>query len=670
MYISELQISGYRGFSKDINISFQEGMNVLIGPNNAGKSTVISAMNILFGTHARVMNINDFNKSESIDQLKIAPPNIMIKATMRESEKEEKYSKDLLVVSTWLTKIDRPYEATITYVCQLPEKELDDYKRAMNRVNSDNIDDYWYAIEYKFLRKYVCKIYAGPIENKTVVDPETLDKFDFQFLDAIRDVGRDMFSGKKALLKEVIDFFMDYDIKISSISEEEKNVAIEKNKRDFSVEAQKLLENLQNRMSCGKTKMMRYVSDTGAGFNGGIPDFDGRILDTELYSALQLIVKEKTGINLPISHNGLGYNNLIYISLLLAKMQKNSSEEYMGSNAKVFPILAIEEPEAHLHPNMQYKFLKFLGNNLDNDVRQMFITTHSPNVTAATSLDNLIILGKDNKLQTLISYPGKSLADDVVSKKYVQRFLDVTKADMFFANRLIFVEGLAEQLLLPVFARKLGYDLSDNHISIININGRYAQHFLKMFDTEKLFSINKKIVYITDKDPVRKTTEKGAHDKACCPILLYADKDNYDYQETSNPSINEPYSSNIKVFSQKEGSTFEYQLAFENPTCEALITSSVSNKKELKGLMKSMGEDNSKFLSILKDTDFKEEVEALLKKSSLIAKFKEHILAQRYLKSISKGVVAQELVEALDEEHHTEYAVPKYIEEAIKWICQ
>ena len=63
-------------------------------------------------------------------------------------------------------------------------------------------------------------------------------------------------------------------------------------------------------------------------------------------------------------------------------------------------------------------------------------------------------------------------------------------------------------------------------------------------------------------------------------------------------------------------------------------------------------------------------MEALLKKSSLIAKFKEHILAQRYLKSISKGVVAQELVEALDEEHHTEYAVPKYIEEAIKWICQ
>ena len=146
MYIAELDIKGYRGFSTDASILFQEGMNVLIGANNAGKSTVISALNILFGIHTRVMDINDFNKSESIDQLKISPPNIMIKAKLRESEKEEKYSKDLLAVSTWLTKIDRPYEATITYVCQLPEKELDDYKKVMDRVNSDNVDDYWYLV--------------------------------------------------------------------------------------------------------------------------------------------------------------------------------------------------------------------------------------------------------------------------------------------------------------------------------------------------------------------------------------------------------------------------------------------------------------------------------------------------------------------------------------------
>ncbi|MDQ9746052.1 AAA family ATPase, partial [Acinetobacter baumannii] len=84
-----------------------------------------------------------------------------------------------------------------------------------------------------------------------------------------------------------------------------------------------------------------------------------RLLDTELYSALKLIIEIETGIKLPATRNGLGYNNLLFISLLLAKMQKDSSKDYLGSNAKNFSILAFEEPEAHLHPNMQYKLLKF-----------------------------------------------------------------------------------------------------------------------------------------------------------------------------------------------------------------------------------------------------------------------------------------------------------------------
>ena len=62
-------------------------------------------------------------------------------------------------------------------------------------------------------------------------------------------------------------------------------------------------------------------------------------------------------------------------------MQKDASGEYLGSNAKVFSILAIEEPEAHLHPSMQYKFLQFLKENKDSNVNQIFITSHSPNIT-------------------------------------------------------------------------------------------------------------------------------------------------------------------------------------------------------------------------------------------------------------------------------------------------
>ena len=126
---------------------------------------------------------------------------------------------------------------------------------------------------------------------------------------------------------------------------------------------------------------------TGADFDNSKPNFDGKITDTELYSALKLVVQNETGITLPATRNGLGYNNLIYISLLLAKMQKNSSKEYLGDNAKTFSILTFEEPEAHLHPNMQYKLLKFLDTNRSShEVRQMFITTHSPKYYCCSKL--------------------------------------------------------------------------------------------------------------------------------------------------------------------------------------------------------------------------------------------------------------------------------------------
>ena len=115
-------------------------------------------------------------------------------------------------------------------------------------------------------------------------------------------------------------------------------------------------------MRDGKGQILDYAKQTGASFNQANPDFDGSLSDVELFSALKLIIEYETGITIPATHNGLGYNNLIFMSLLLAKMQVNSDGNYLGSNAKVFPILAIEEPEAHLHPAMQYKFLKFLKN--------------------------------------------------------------------------------------------------------------------------------------------------------------------------------------------------------------------------------------------------------------------------------------------------------------------
>jgi putative ATP-dependent endonuclease of the OLD family len=692
MYISDLRIKGFRTFKQETILRFHEGVNVIIGHNNAGKTTVIKALELLFSEKRKRLTIDDFNKNITIEDLMKAPPKIVISAILTESDKEEDYSDDLVTVSIWLIKIASPYKAQITYEFFLPDKELDDYINDMKKIDSDNINDYWNEIQYTYLRKYVSKIYVGNPEYKNIIDWENIKKFDFQFLTAIRDVERDLFTGHNTLLKEVIDFFMDYEIKIdSNIDESEKKRKIREKKIRFSKDAQVLIKTLQERMEKGKGHMLRYVQNTGAGFDNLQPSLDGTILDTELYSALKLIVENETGIKLPAVNNGLGYNNLIYISLLLAKMQKDASGEYLGSNAKVFSILAIEEPEAHLHPNMQYKFLKFLKQNNETEVRQIFITSHSPNITAAVDLDDLIILYKE-KDEISVSYPGKVFSnsdEDIKSKKYVQRFIDVTKADIFFARNIILVEGLAEQLLIPEFARSIEEDLTDSHTSVINIGGRYFEHFLKLFDTSKNpNAIKKKVACITDLDPVRKEkNNKEAKWKSCMPLFLNCETDKYEYKLCSNDlvknTIDNP-NSLIRVFSQKQGRscTFEYDLILKNITQKDLVTDSLANKKEIKELMDAYQSKKTveEMLDILRKGNYKKEVEKSISLNTTMSKdeIKKHIIAGRYLNSISKGEAAQELAYVISLNNNditsktkeNKIECPDYIKEAIQWISQ
>ncbi|MGH1160294.1 ATP-dependent nuclease [Bacillus mycoides] len=692
MYISELTLANFRSFKEEKTINFHEGTNVIIGHNNAGKTTIIKALEILFNSKkTKKLSIDDFNKNTTCEQLRKTPPKVTITATLTESNDEDTYSDDLVTVSTWLTKLESPYEAKITYEFFLPEKELDDYRDTMSKIETKDINDYWNEIQHSYLRKYIHKIYVGNPIYKTPIDSESSNKFAFQFLTAIRDVERDLFTGSNTLLKEVIDFFMDYEIKEDEeLDQSQKNLQIKERKKQFSKDAQSLIKTLQQRMEKGKNHMLKYVENTGASFDQMQPSFEGAILDTELYSALKLIVESETGIRLPAINNGLGYNNLIYISLLLAKMQKDASGEYLGSNAKIFSILAIEEPEAHLHPNMQYKFLKFLKQNRESEVRQIFITSHSPNITAAVDLDDIIVLYKEqNEIE--VAYPGKVFGkseEDIKSKQYVERFLDVTKADLFFAKNVILVEGLAEQLLLPSFSVALGQDLTDTHTSVINIGGRYFDHFLKLFDRSKnCNAIKKKIACVTDVDPLRKKKDdKGATWKTCLPLLLNSDVASYDYNACSNKLVNNSentINSLIKVFSQKAGesSTLEYDLIFANITRSELITDSFSNKVELQNLMIAYQSNKSvnEMIDLLRKGSYRDDIEKNIANSLFSEEEKKkHIIAGRYLGSLNKGEAAQELAhvileligESSEGAKENKITCPNYIKEAIEWIGQ
>jgi len=370
------------------------------------------------------------------------------------------------------------------------------------------------------------------------------------------------------------------------------------------------------------------------------------------------------------------------MSLLLARMQANSDGEYSGENAKVFPILAIEEPEAHLHPSMQYKFLKFLKGS--NKVRQIFITTHSTHITASVDLDEIICLYLDND-KLSVGYPGRVFSsNDEKSKKYVQRFLDATKSDMLFAKKLILVEGIAEELLLPVLAKYLKIvpkkDLEDEHVSVINVGGRYFDHFLKLFDFDetdeyKKYAIPKKVVCLTDRDPMQKRSSDDTY-RCCYPFEKNTKSDSDEYKDHAQKYIEKfEKHNNIRFFSQDEkfGKTFEYDLALNNHNSEMLLTDFIINRPILEKLISSKTYEEAKkqIGNTIENKKIKEglEISGWDDEDKLKA-----LIASIYLNSIQKGENALELSSNLKEnlnknnDNHKAFVVPNYITEAIKWL--
>ena len=698
MYISKIKIENFRSFRSN-EIEFNDGINVIIGHNNAGKSNLIKALGLVLNPNSKKrLSIHDFNMNASLDELKQHSPKVSITVTISKGRTSNK--DDLVTVSEWLTSLTEDYEAKLTYEFFLPERYEQKYLEEMENLAQSNeqgvpkelLGKAFKTIDNEFLRFYTHKIWGGEATNQNQADNELLQRFDFQFLDAIRDVERDLVSGRNVILKEVLHFFLDYEIKSSTDKALDKNKEIKDKSKQFSEDSSRLIEVLDKRMESGKEAILSYANQTGASLKS-TPNFEGETSDIEMLSFLRLIIEE-AGFKIPASHNGLGYNNLIYISILLAKMQANADEEYFGGNSKVFPMLIIEEPEAHLHPSMQDKFLKFLKTNISNDtVRQIFITSHSTHVTSATELEEIICLHNDIEGNSNVGYLAKvfdNSADDLKSLKYVKRFLDATKSNMLFAEKIILVEGLAEQLLMGIFAESLGNSLENHHVSVINIGGRYFNHFLKLFDTEQSTSaIFKKVVCITDRDPTRREKiedeeqNQNSYEK-CYPFEYGLDSDKYEYKDHPSQLI-EKYKDhkNIRFFSQEDrkGKTFEYDLALHNPNCELLLTESMSNKSEIRKMMELNADNtsadclallgNRKVLS-KENERIKLAIEAL--DDSWADEEKKHaVIASRYLNSIGKGENALELAYALEEnltDNIENFVVPNYIREALEWICE
>ncbi|MHB1684384.1 MAG: ATP-dependent nuclease [Bacilli bacterium] len=675
-----MRIQNFRCFL-DASIALQEKINVIIGENNAGKSTLLKALALVFTKGSPHPTIDDFCR-HYIDYTDA--PDITVSVTIKSTTNDN--VKDFAVVATWLTKIVDPWEATLTYTFLLSESDRAKFKREVGSASGSQ--EYWKLVG-DYIPRFVTRIYGGNVDAKLRADADWLDKFSYHILDAVRDAESNLFSGRNPLLKRALNSFLDNNLRLENGSLDAAK--IKTNRTEFASDTKVLTDKLRGRLDLDG--MLELANETGAAI-GGKPTLEGNIDESDFISALTLMIDSGL-FKLPISRNGLGYNNLIYISLILANLTAEDSL-LLGENAKIFPMLAIEEPEAHLHPAMQYKLLKFLQSMIDKDIaglknRQLFITSHSTHITSAVSLDSIICFYMASNGQVQIAYPGKVYANDTAaqkSKKYVERYLDATKSNMLFSKGVLFVEGLAEQIILPCLADYfIPGILEDNHIAIVKVDGIAFGHFMPLFGLTppelQPFSIRRKISCITDSDPVRLQDGKNQRKKSCFPFDFA--EAGFTFQSKSDNLLNLETliggaHSTVGLFCEtKHGKTFEYDLMLCNQTLPLLLTDSCTSKHAIlvKELMENFDLPFTEFAAKEQATNFTEPFADRIQNTGWEEDEKKRaLIASHYLESVEKvkGGHALELDLALRENLKQEspqlFVVPEHIEQAIRWVCE
>jgi putative ATP-dependent endonuclease of OLD family len=186
---------------------------------------------------------------------------------------------------------------------------------------------------------------------------------------------------------------------------------------------------------------------------------------------------------------GLGSDNLLFMACELLLLEQEDEDNKM---------LLIEEPEAHLHVQRQLQVMKALQQQADEKRIQIIVSTHSPNLASVINLDNIVVI-RDGA-----AFSMKSGVTELDSSDYrfLERFLDATKANLFFARGVVIVEGDAENILLPELATLIGRDFTKYGVSIVNVGGvglrRYARIFQRKAPASRFLDVP--VACITDMD--------------------------------------------------------------------------------------------------------------------------------------------------------------------------
>jgi putative ATP-dependent endonuclease of OLD family len=493
MYISRVRIENYRNF-RQLDISLDQH-TVIVGSNKAGKTNLIKAIQLAIDPNltpnARRLQGNDFFDGEpSFNGRKII---VQVEIALENHETTCMYSMAAMV-----SKKGEPHRARFTY-----RFEPDPLKIPQLNDSSDD-EEIEETVKSYLPTQYRYVWFPGEKEDETV-NPNKLSQYlDFTLLHALRDTHDLLSNWSRSPLRTLLE-----NANIRRELLQDTATRIRSQVEPLGREIQPLVTNVENR----STLMVGNIFTVGSSLNVVTDEPD------DLLRTVNLYVDGSKQRNL--GQASLGTLNILYLSLLLEESHQNYLKRQrleedrnkkqvleqqelpeMVSKASSVPeqqlILALEEPEAHIHPHVQRSIFRYFLSD-ESAIKSLLVTTHSPHIASVAGIDRVVVLRSEDTLAGTKGHRVETGLFEDWEKDDINRYLDVTRGELLFARGVIFVEGTAELYIIPAFAKAMNLNLDHLGISVISVQGTDFAPFVKLV-SERGYSIPFAVLTDGDKD--------------------------------------------------------------------------------------------------------------------------------------------------------------------------